>query len=306
VAVARELVAGQRAELIVVDAYSGERRGVYTSESTLFEAPNWSPDGHWLLVNADGGLFRVAADAPAAGDLEPIDLGGVPPINNDHVLSPDGRHVYVSANDGHLYEVELATATSRRITEDLDPDRAFRHYLHGISPDGGTLALVGTERAGTDDAALRRLFTVPVAGGPLTLVANGFSPADGPEYSPDGGYLYFNSEVASTAAGHAQLFRTRPDGSAPIQLTHDDRVNWFPHPSPDHRLLAYLSFPPGTEGHPENRPVILRLLDPTTPEAPPRDLIHLHGGQGTINVGSWSPDSTHLAYVAYPTDTAPA
>src|SRR5438270_630538 len=86
--VARELLDGQRAELIVVDPYSGERRAVHASDKTLFEAPNWSPDGHWLLVNADGGLFRVAADAPAAGDLEPVDLGGVPPINNDHVLSP--------------------------------------------------------------------------------------------------------------------------------------------------------------------------------------------------------------------------
>lgn len=299
---ARELAAGQRAELIVVDVYSGGRRTVHTSESTLFEAPNWSPDGHWLLVNADGGLYRVAADAPAAGELEPVDLGGVPPINNDHVLSPDGRLVYVSANDGHLYEVELAAGTSRRVTDDLPADRAFRHYLHGISPDGGTLALVGTERDGTDDGALRRLFTVPVTGGPLTLVADGFSPADGPEYSPDGGWLYFNSEIASTAPGHAQLFRCRPDGSDRTQLTRDERVNWFPHPSPDHLLLAYVSFPPGTEGHPENRDVIIRLLDPATPSAPPRDLVALHGGQGTINVGSWSPDSTHLAYVAYPTD----
>jgi TolB protein len=298
--VARELLDGQRAELIVVDAYSGERRTVHASDKTLFEAPNWSPDGHWLLVNADGGLFRAAADAPAAGDLEPVDLGGVPPINNDHVLSPDGRHAYVSANDGHLYEVELATAASRRVTEDLDPDRAFRHFLHGISPDGTTLALVGTERAGADDFALRRLFTVPVAGGPLTLVADGFSPADGPEYSPDGAWLYFNSEIASTTPGHAQLFRCRPDGSDLTQLTRDERVNWFPHPSPDNRLLAYLSFPPGTEGHPENRDVTLHLLDPADPAAPPRDLVHLHGGQGTINVGSWSPDSTHLAYVAYP------
>lgn len=297
---ARTLAAGQRADLMVVDVYAGTTRPVYTSDTTLFEAPNWSPDGHWLLVNADGGLFRTAADAPAAGELEPVDLGGVPPVNNDHVLSPDGRHVYVSADDGHLYQVELATAAARRVSNDQAPDRAFRHFLHGISPDGGTLAYVGTERDGSGDFGLRRLFTLPSAGGPDTLLGDGFSPADGPEYSPDGEWIYFNSEVASDTPGHAQLFRVRPDGTQLTQLTSDERVNWFPHPSPDHRLLAYLSFPPGTLGHPEDRDVIIRLLDPADPAAPPRDLVHLHGGQGTINVGSWSPDSTHLAYVAYP------
>jgi TolB protein len=132
----RTLRPGQRAELFVVDVTTGERRLVHSSSSLLFEAPNWT--GDWLIVNGNGLLFRIPVDG---GELEQIDLGGVPPINNDHVLSPDGSSVYVSADDGHLYAVLLAGGFARRVSNERGPD--FHHYLHGISPDGETLAYIG-------------------------------------------------------------------------------------------------------------------------------------------------------------------
>ena len=287
----RTLAPGQRAELHVLDVVTGEDRLVHESSTLLFEAPNWSPDGRWLVVNGDGLLFRLPVEG---GDLEEVPLGDVPDINNDHVLSPDGGTAYVSAEDGHLYAVPFeGGGPPRRVSNDRGP--AFRYYLHGVSPDGATLAYIGLV-AHDDGGATTNVWTIPSAGGPDVQLTDDEHPDDGAEFSPDGRWILFNSERGSDRPGHAQLFRMRPDGSDVEQLTHDERVNWFPHLSPDSSRLAYLSFPPGTLGHPADLDVVLRLVE----GGAVRDLVHLFGGQGTLNVPSWAPDSRRLAYVAYP------
>jgi Tol biopolymer transport system component len=126
-------------------------------------------------------------------------------------------------------------------------------------------------------------------------------PNDGPEYSPDGRWLYFNAERAAKVQGHAQCFRMKPDGTGIEQLTFDERVNWFPHLSPDGQSVVYISFPPGTLGHPPDKDVILRFMRPDG--SGQREIVSLFGGQGTINVNSWAPDSKRFAYVAYPVTT---
>jgi TolB protein len=278
----RTLRPGQRSELYVVDVTSGEHRLVFSSAEILFEAPNWTPDGN-LIVNGNGRLFRVN------DGLEEIELGGVPAVNNDHVVSPDGRTVYVSADDGHLYAVPIEGGAGRRVTNDRGP--GFHHYLHGVSPDGKTLAYIGLENR--DGLRITNVWTIPSTGGPDVQVTNDEFADDGSEYSPDGKWIYFNSE----RAGHAQLFRIAVGSGEVEQLTNDERVNWFPHPAPDGSAIAYVSFPPGTEGHPADiDDVRLRLL--TTDGV--RELTKLIGGQGTMNVPSWSPNSTQFAYVAYP------
>lgn len=266
---------------------------VHRDTDTVVEAPNWTSDGRWLVVNADGKLWRIPAQG---GDRELIDTGDLPDLNNDHVVGPDGRFAYVSCNDGHFYEVPLTGSGSiRRVSNDQE---GVWHFLHGISPDGTTLAYIGLTGAMSGGDRSTDVYTVPVAGGPDTRLTQSPGQKDGCEYSPDGVWIYFNSEQASTTLGHAQLFRMRTDGSDQQQLTFDERVNWFPHLPPDGSKLLYVSFPPGTDGHPENKSVVLRLAAPDGSD--PVDLVQLFGGQGTTNVNGWAPDSDHFAYVSYP------
>jgi len=286
---ARTLRPGQRAQLFTYDFTEGTSTLVAESDRLLFEAPNWTPDGRWLIVNGDGLLHRVPA---SGGEPEPIEVPGLPLLNNDHVLSPDGSTMYVSGFDGHLHAVDLDTLAHRRVSND-HPD--FVHFLHGVSPDGTTLAYIGMDLL--PDAVRTNIYTVPAAGGPDTRLTDDAFPDDGSEFSPDGAWVWFNSERGSDSPGHAQLFRMRPDGSGIEQLTFDERVNWFPHVSPDGSRVVYLSFPPGTQGHPADLDVVIRLLGAGGSST---DLVRLFGGQGTINVSSWGPDSARFAYVAYP------
>ncbi|GGC85467.1 hypothetical protein GCM10011512_10400 [Tersicoccus solisilvae] len=263
------------------------------------EAPNWAVDDT-LLLNADGRLWRLPVDG--TGELTEVPAAGLPPVNNDHVLAPDGPTVYASAEDGHLYALPRHGGPARRITS--TPGR--RHYLHGASPDGATLVYVALD----DDPAGREaepahLRLIGVDGGNdrgLTedRAATGTAgPDDGPEFSADGDWVYFTTETWAETPGHAQIARIRPDGTGLERLTHGERVHWFPHVAPTGTHAVYLSYPPGTTGHPADLPVELVVV-----ELPDWDTlvatIALLGGQGTINVPSWSSDGTQFAWVEYP------
>lgn len=287
----RQLCEGQRAELYVIEVESSAATLRFSSDTMLFEAPNWSPDGKSLIVNGDGRLFRLGIDA---GGLQEIPLGEIDEINNDHLISPDGSHAYVSSEDGHIYAVSIDRGVIRRVTN--DHGEKFRHYLHGISPDGQVLAYIGLAVDGTG-MVQTNVFTIPAAGGPDQQLTNDQFPDDGAEFSPDGEWIYFNSERGSADPGHAQLFRIPATGGSPEQLTFDERVNWFPHPSPDGTQIAYVSFPEGTLGHPADVDVVVRLLKA---DGTLKDLVHVFGGQGTMNVPSWDPLGKKIALVAYP------
>jgi len=295
----RRLKEGQVSQLVVASREGGDIRVIYET-TELIEAPNWTPDGRWLIYNGDGRLFRISPD----GQVGPsrINTAPVENLNNDHVVSPDGLGLYMSANDGHLYKVSVDGGEPVRISNDHDPQRGFRYYLHGISPDGSTLAYVGLETGGGN--VVTSVYTIPSKGGPDIRLTDGTCPVDGPEFSPDGGWIYFNSERAAQVPGHSQIYRMRADGSDVQQLTFDERVNWFPHPSPDGSLVVFLSFPAGTLGHPADRDVIVRMMFPDGADV--WDLDRFHGGQGTINVASWSPDSGAFAYVRYPLAQEPS
>jgi TolB protein len=289
---ARDLATGQTSRIHIVDTITGEDRVVYESDTVLYEAPNWTIDGSALIINGSGRLFRLEL-TPEPIPVR-IDLGDLPELNNDHVLDPDGEHVFISANDWHIYRAPLAGGAPVRITN----DDGRMHFLHGVSPDGGTLAYIGIERDAGGVWGAGNIWTIPAAGGADVALTDDHFPDDGSEFSADGAWIYFNSERADTGAGHAQLYRMRPDGSRAEQLTFDERVNWFPHIAPDGSRIAFISFPPGTLGHPADRDCILRLSGPAGEDV--TDLVQLHGGQGTINVNSWSPDSRSFAYVDYP------
>ena len=286
----RSLLPGQVSELVVMNS-DGSGRTVVFEADEIIEAPNWTPDGRYLVINGGGELWRVSVDG---AEIVRIDTGSYRDLNNDHVLSPDGRTIYFSENDGHLYAVPFAGGEPRRVSNlHSEP---HHHYLHGISPDGLTLAYVAVE--GRQGRKRVNIFTIPAAGGPDTRLSDVDYPNDGPEYSPDGMWIYFSSERAATRPGHAQCFRLRPDGTGIEQLTFDERVNWFPHVSPDGRSVVFISYPPGTTGHPANKDVVLRFMD--ADGGGQRDIDSFLGGQGTINVNSWAPDSRRFAFVAYP------
>jgi TolB protein len=276
-------------------AATTDRTVVYLTPGRI-EAPNWTHDGTSLLFNRNGHIERLPA---AGGTPEVLDTGFATNLNNDHGISPDGTQLAISDSSqqsyhSFVYILPIAGGTPRRITENSPS------YWHSWSPDGKTLAFAG-QRNGDFD-----IFTIPVAGGDETRLTSSKGTDDGPEYSPDGKYIYFNSE----RTGSMQIWRMRPDGSEQQQITADDFNNWFPHISPDGKWMVFLSYEKGVTGHPQNKDVNLRLMsmtDDTSAETPSgqkppekiRVIAHLFGGQGTINVPSWSPDSKAFAFVSY-------
>ncbi|GMA20985.1 biopolymer transporter Tol [Arsenicicoccus piscis] len=308
----RALIPGQTSVVYLHDIIDDDRITLWEDATQVVEAPNITSDGTWVVVNAQGRLHRLPLGAQVThtgaprtgGGLEEIDTGTVHNANNDHLVSPDGRFHYLTAG-GELYRVPWEGGPATRVSPDTG-GRAFRHYLHGISPEGDNLSFVGLEgRLGSTDVIRTNVFTLDLATGTITQLTDVDAPCDGSEWSPDGRTVYFNSELASTVPGHSQLFRVAGTGGEPEQLTFDERVNWFPHVSPDGHWLAYVSYEPGTTQHPPNVPAQIRLLDLTdprvgTPELPVRVLADVFGGQGAMNVSSWHPDSRRLAYVDFP------
>jgi TolB protein len=265
-------------EIISVDGK--ERRVVYKA-AKRFEAPNWSRDGKFLIFNSGGRIYTIPV---AGGEPKVLDTGSAVHCNNDHGLSPDGKLLALSNSPrgrSLIYVVPMTGGEPRLVTSQ-GPS-----YWHGWSPDGKTLAYCA-ERNGNFD-----VYAIPAAGGEERRLTDSPGVDDGPDYSPDGKYIYFNSE----RTGLMQIWRMHADGSAQEQVTQDGHADWFAHPSPDNKWLVFVSFDRNVKGHPPNRDVMLRLM-PTAGDTP-RVLVKLFGGQGTINVPSWAPDSQHLAFVSY-------
>jgi Tol biopolymer transport system component len=286
----RTLTPGQRAQIWIGGPRKARPELLFETDEMLIEAPNWSLDGDSLFVNANGSLWRLELGSPERGPA-PVDFRNLPELNNDHVLDPDGEHIYMSAMDGHIYRGALGGGAVDRVS----PDDGNRHFLHGISPDGSRLAFVEIG----DFADPGRLALMEPRG-PAVVVDTGRGHIDGPEWSPDGRWIHFNTEgFTPDEPGHAQLARIPEAGGSVERLVTSDTVDWFPHLSPDSQSASYIAFPAGTLGHPADLDVEVRVVS-TSDWSAPRQRYPLFGGQGTINVNSWSPDSSRFAFVAYP------
>lgn len=272
--------------LEVYDVETGKTEVLFEFDY-LIEAPNWSPDGKFLTYNSNGRIFRFDL---ATKESTEVFTDFVINCNNDHVLSADGTQIAVShgtKEDGksRIYTVPLTGGVPRLITP-LAPS-----YLHGWSPDGKTLAYCA-ERNGEFD-----IYTIPAEGGEETRLTDAPGLNDGPEYDSAGEYIWFNS----VRTGLMQAWRMKADGSEQTQMTFDENWNtWFPHISPDRKQVVMLAYRKGDVKPGEHVPhknVELRLMSAEGGEV--KTIVQLFGGQGTINVNSWSPDSKKFAFVRY-------
>ena len=254
-----------------------------------FEAPNWHPN-NYLILNHRGGLYTLDL---LSKKMNQLNTGVANANNNDHGISPDKKWLAISNNAKNdtsrksyksaIYILPVTGGEPRRITPEVPS------FWHGWSADGKTLAYCA-ERNGNFD-----IYSISIDGGKEKRLTETEGLDDGPDYSTDGKYIYFNSY----RTGHMQIWRMHTDGSNPEQLTFDENSNWFAHPSPDNKWIVYISYTSDEkQSHLFGKQVILRLMNLETKAI--KDITPVfYGGQGTINVPSWSPDSKKLAFVAY-------
>lgn len=257
----------------------------------VIEAPMWSVDGGSILYNSEGLVYRFDLES---GAVTPVDTGPVKFCNNDHVLSPDGTGIALSGNvensmESKIYIVRFGTGEAREVVS------TPWSYLHGWSPDGRTLAYCAGRMVG--ESMEWDVYTCPAAGGPETRLTDAPGLNDGCEFSSDGRHIWFNS----VRTGLMQVWKMNADGSRQTQMTFDEEWNsWFPHISPDLSKVVYLAYrredlEPGQ--HLPDLNVEIRMIPAAGGE--PETLLKIFGGQGSINVNSWSPDSSKFAFVTY-------
>ncbi|MFD2215276.1 TolB family protein [Metabacillus endolithicus] len=270
--------------LEIINIETGERKTL-ASFHKVIEAPNWTRDGK-LIYNSDGHLYSFNLNTY---ENSLIETGFATSCNNDHVLSPDESQIAISHHTALDHQSRIYILPAKGGIPTLITPMA-PSYLHGWSPDGKTLAYCA-ERNGQYD-----IYTIPAYGGEEKQLTDLPGLDDGPEYSPDGKHIWFNS----TRSGLMQIWRMNADGSEQTRITFEESNNWFPHVSPDGEKVVYLAYKKGEVepgDHPPNKDVELRIMSSTGGES--RLLVKLFGGQGTINVNSWSPDSKQLAFVRY-------
>ena len=277
--------------LEILDVQSG-RLEVISSSAQPFEAPNWTRDGAALIYNISGraaGWGALSRFDLATKKATVMATGQARQNNNDHVLSFDGSRLGISdqssfhGGQSAIFTVPVGGGTPTPVT------RQSPSYLHGWSPDGKFLVYAGVRSNKFDIYKMSSDGT-----GPEIRLTDAVGVNDGPEYTPDGKYIYFNS----SRSGLMQLWRMKPDGKDQEAVTHDEYNNWFPHISPDGKWIAFLSFSGeiAPAEHPYYKQVYLRLMP--VAGGPARVIAYVYGGQGTMNVPSWSPDSRKIAFVS--------
>ncbi len=276
--------------LEVMDVSTGWRK-ILHSEPGSIQAPNWTRDDKLIYNSSSGVMYTYDL---ATGGIAELDTGSRRQNNNDHVLSFDGKMLALSNYAGEprrSVAFILPVEGSGDPVQITSPDRGHT-YLHGWSPDGKKLVFTGGRNGETGD--YRNLWSVDID----TKVETALTPPgtldDGPEYTPDGQYIYFNS----VRTGTMQIWRMHPDGSDPEQVTFDEYNNWFPHVSPDGEWIVYIAFPKGIDpwSHPFYQQCYIRSM-PASGGAP-KTIGYLYGGQGSMNTPNWSPDSRRIAFVS--------
>jgi TolB protein len=267
----------------IMDVATGQRRIIYRSTASV-QAPNWTRDGKALIYNQDGKLYRfdLKTNTPTL-----INTDFATRNNNDHVLSPNGKMLGIShqppdeGGKSMVYTVPVTGGVPKRVTP-IGPS-----YLHGWSNDAKFLIYTGIRGDSAD------IYKIPVTGGSEIRLTTAEGLDDGPEVGPDN-RIYFNS----TRAGLMQLWRMKLDGSEQTRIGNTPFNDWFPHVSPNGKSIVFISFLTDVKptDHPWYKHVYIRQMPVAGGEA--KVLAYVYGGQGTINVPSWSPDGKFVAFVS--------
>ncbi|HSP11586.1 MAG TPA: hypothetical protein VLO29_03590 [Salegentibacter sp.] len=273
--------------LEILNVETGKRKILYTSAHSI-QAPNWVNKDKDLVYNSNGYLYRYDLNSER---VEQIETGFAINNNNDHVFSFDESILGISHHnqeDGGVSSLYIMDPAGDTLPQKITKDGVGASYLHGISPDNKTLLFTGDRKGKMD------IYSIDIETKKEIQLTDTDYLDDGSEYSPDGEYIYFNSN----RNGKMHLWRMKPDGSEQEQLTFDPKHNdWFPHISPDGKWIAFISFPPEIDSgdHPFYKHCLLRLMPVDGGE--PKVIAYIYGGQGTINVPSWSSDSKHISFV---------
>lgn len=286
-----------RSRLFVYNLRDGSSHLVYTADS-IWEAPNWSPDGKYLIANSGGGIYKLVLKEDGTAEPQKLAIPGNFQCNNDKAISPDGKKIAFSAtvppHKGSQVFLADADGSNLKLMASESPS-----YFHGWSPDNKTLAFVA-QRNGSGQYDI---YAMPAGGGAEKQLTSNTHQDDGPDYSPDGKWIYINSD----RNGKEAIWRVPSDGAGSDDskaelVVNDGLEDWFPHISPDGKKMVYIGYPAGTPTHdPRTVPIELKLvaIDHGKVAVPTKTLVEGIGGQGTMNVNSWAPDSMRFAYVTY-------
>jgi TolB protein len=286
-----------RSRIFIYDMHDSRSHLVYTDDS-IWEAPNWSPDGKYLISNHNGGIYKLVLKQDGTATPEKLSIPAELSCNNDKALSPDGKKLAFSASSttakgSEVYLADSSGANAKQMTFESPS------YFHGWSPDNKTLAFVA-QRKGSGQYDI---YGMPVTGGSEVQLTSNIHQDDGPDYSPDGKWIYINSD----RSGKQAVWRFPASGAGPndakAQMVVSDMLeDWFPHVSPDGTKLVYIGYPSGTPTHnPRDVHIALKLvaINHDKVATTQKLLVEAMGGQGSMNVNSWAPDSMRFAYVTY-------
>ena len=277
---------GSRMEILNVE--NGHRNVLFESAHSL-QAPNWVNNDKELVYNSNGFLYKYYFES---GKISQINTGFAIHNNNDHVFSFDETVLGIShhnQDDNGTSSIYIMDPKGDSMPKKITKDGVGASYLHGISPDNKTLIFTANRKGKYD------IYAVDIETRKEFQLTETKDLDDGSEFSPDGKSIYFNSN----RTGSMQLWRMKPDGSNQEQLTFDTNYkNWFPHISPDGKWIAFISFPSDINfgDHPFYKHCVLRLMPIQGGE--PKIIAYIYGGQGSMNVPSWSKDSKHIAFVS--------
>ena len=272
--------------LEIMDVETGNREIIYRSAHSI-QAPNWTLDGKKLIYNSKGHLYNYELET---NKITPLNTGFAVNNNNDHVLTFDGKLLGISNHnqeDDGTSAIYYMNSEGDSLPKMVTKPGVGASYFHGWSTDSKKMLFTGNR----DDAY--NITTIDVESGKEEKLTNLSTLDDGPEYSPDGKYVFFNS----VRTGTMQLWRMDADGKNQVQLTFDEYNDWFPHISPDQKWIVFISFPKDIDpsSHPFYKHCLLRIMPFEGGDS--KVIGYIYGGQGTINVPSWSPDSKKIAFV---------